>query len=167
MYTSFMKAILYNPPVCGAVITGSQAYPLLSGNVLFYEANNGTIVVADLTGLAEPGTKQEACGLPRFYGFHIHEGNACGGIQQDGAPFLAAGSHWNPGKCEHPAHAGDLPVLLSNYGKVWSACYTEAFMPWEVLGHTVILHDQPDDYRSQPAGNAGERIGCGTIVLFQ
>lgn len=166
MYTNFMKAILYNPPVCGARIMGSEAYPLLAGSVLFYEANNGTIVVADLTGLSGQSKMGEPCKLPRFYGFHIHEGSRCMDMKNPNTAFESAGGHWNPTGCEHPNHAGDLPVLLSNNGVVFSACYTEAFIPWEVLGHTVIIHEHPDDYHTQPSGDSGNRIGCGMIVQY-
>ena len=43
------------------------------------------------------------------------------------------------------------------------AFYTERFLPQELPGKTVIIHSMPDDYRSQPAGDAGERIACGMI----
>jgi len=36
-------------------------------------------------------------------------------------------------------------------------------MPEEVIGNSVIIHQNPDDYRSQPAGNAGKRLACGIV----
>ena len=56
-----------------------------------------------------------------------------------------------------------MPVLESAGGKAWLAFYTERFLPDELPGKTVIIHSMPDDYRSQPAGDAGERIACGMI----
>ena len=56
-----------------------------------------------------------------------------------------------------------MPVLESAGGKAWLAFYTERFLPQELPGKTVIIHSMPDDYRSQPAGDAGERIACGMI----
>ena len=52
-----------------------------------------------------------------FFGFHIHEGNACTGDAED--PFADTKGHYNPEKEEHPRHAGDLPPVLSNDGTAW------------------------------------------------
>lgn len=41
--------------------------------------------------------------------------------------------------------------------------YTDRFKPEEVIGKAIIIHKNPDDYRTQRAGNAGDRIGCGLI----
>ena len=40
---------------------------------------------------------------------------------------------------------------------------TNRFRVEEILGKTVIIHDSPDDFTSQPAGNAGKKIACGMI----
>jgi len=42
--------------------------------------------------------------------------------------------------------------------------YTNKFRPRDVVGKSVIIHKNPDDYRSQPSGNAGKRLACGVIV---
>ena len=52
--------------------------------------------------------------------------------------------------------AGDFPVIFSNDGYASISFYTNKFMPEEVIGKSVIIHQNPDDYRSQPAGNAGK-----------
>ncbi|NLN15687.1 MAG: superoxide dismutase family protein, partial [Tissierellia bacterium] len=41
--------------------------------------------------------------------------------------------------------------------------FTSKFKPRDIIGRSIIIHQNPDDYRSQPAGNAGKRIGCGLI----
>ncbi len=41
--------------------------------------------------------------------------------------------------------------------------FTNKFKPKDVLGKSIIIHENPDDYRSQPAGNAGKKIACGVI----
>ncbi|MFR5863801.1 MAG: superoxide dismutase family protein [Acutalibacteraceae bacterium] len=106
---------------------------------------------------------QGACS-GRFFAFHIHEGSACRGSATD--PFSAAGSHFNPAGCPHPFHAGDLPPLLGCDGDALSVFLTNRFRVDEVVGRTVIIHDQPDDFTTQPAGNAGSRIACGVIERF-
>jgi Cu-Zn family superoxide dismutase len=92
---------------------------------------------------------------------HIHEGGSCTGNAAD--PFADAGSHYNPEGCEHPAHAGDLPPLFSNRGTAWGAVLTDRFSVGEISGKTVIIHLNPDDFTTQPAGNSGAKIACGVI----
>lgn len=100
------------------------------------------------------------------FGFHIHEGGTCGVTTGD-QPFQSAGGHFNPTNSYHPQHAGDLPVLFSNGGSAWMAVYTDRFRPADVVGRTVIIHQNPDDFRTQPSGNSGARIACGVIESVQ
>ncbi|NLJ90709.1 MAG: superoxide dismutase family protein [Clostridiales bacterium] len=53
--------------------------------------------------------------------------------------------------------------MFSNDGYASISFYTNKFMPEEVIGNSVIIHQNPDDYRSQPAGNAGKRLACGIV----
>jgi len=78
-------------------------------------------------------------------------------------PFADAGLHFNPASREHPEHAGDLPPLLSDAGRAYLAFVTGRFVPKEVIGRTMIIHDMPDGFTGQPAGNAGSKIACGEI----
>ena len=65
----------------------------------------------------------------------------------------------------HPLHSGDMPVLFSDSnGYAFLAFYTDRFTPDQVVNRTVIIHQNPDDFRSQPAGNAGKRLACGVIM---
>lgn len=64
----------------------------------------------------------------------------------------------------HPEHGGDLPPILSDKGTAWMMVYTTRFFTEEVVGKTVVIHDMPDDFRTQPSGNSGEKIACGQIV---
>lgn len=41
--------------------------------------------------------------------------------------------------------------------------YTDKFTVEDIIGKSVLIHENPDDYRSQPAGNSGKRIACGVI----
>ncbi len=98
---------------------------------------------------------------PQIYALHIHEGGACDGGGAE--PFASAGGHYDTTGCGHPGHTGDLPPVFGNNGYAWGGVYTEKFSVEEVVGKTVILHRQKDDFSTQPAGNAGMRIGCGVI----
>ena len=140
-----------------AVLTGSEGYPEIRGMVRFYQTVYGVILLAEVTGLPV-GTGR--CDDP-VLGLHIHGGAHCRGTA--GEPFAEAGMHYNPGGCLHPFHAGDLPPLFSAGGRGFLATLTNRFTVEEVLGKTVILHGSPDDFTTQPAGNAGRRIACGEI----
>ncbi len=153
MFTESIFSVFTGLPEHYAQIRGSSTYPQIKGMVFFYRFRRGTVVVADITGLPETETG--------IFGFHIHEGNACTGDGKD--PFGDTKGHYNPYGLSHPMHAGDMPVLFGNNGKAWSAFYTNRFMPGEITGKTVVIHDMPDDYKSQPAGNAGMKIACGVI----
>lgn len=110
---------------------------------------------------------------PGEHGFHIHDQGAC--VPPD---FKSAGSHYNPTNSQHGfdnpkgPHAGDLKnITVEADGTV----YAELEAPMVTLnpdgentlftdeGTTLVIHSDPDDYVSQPAGNAGARIACGVI----
>ena len=63
----------------------------------------------------------------------------------------------------HPMHSGDLPPLLSATGRAYMAVLTDRFSIGQIIGKTVVVHSRADDFQSQPAGNAGEKIACGVI----
>jgi Cu-Zn family superoxide dismutase len=105
----------------------------------------------------------------REHGFHIHEAGDCS--SPDG---MSAKGHFNPfGKPHgHPAsgerHAGDMPALKADKSgrakvDVELDIITVAPGPASVVGRGVIVHADPDDYRTQPTGNAGARLACGVV----
>ncbi|WP_062356688.1 superoxide dismutase family protein [Bacillus kwashiorkori] len=161
-----------NPYVRNETVIKTQAYakiyggplaPNLSGYVIFSDLGNGTDVFVEVTGL--PHYKKMNAGNNPVgpHGFHIHDKGSCKiGDKLD--PFQAAGGHWNPTNEPHGNHAGDLPVLFSNNGYARMNVFTNKFRPLDVIGKTIIIHENPDDFRSQPAGNAGKRLACGKIV---
>ena len=85
-------------PQAHARIKGSKEYPDIRGNVYLYEVYNGTVLLGELMGIPEELEKKYG----GFFGFHIHEGNACTGDSQD--PFADTKGHYNPEKEEHPRH---------------------------------------------------------------
>lgn len=122
----------------------------IRGIVKFYAIPGGTLVVAEIVGLPENETG--------FFSFHIHEGGDCGGKE-----FSDTGGHFNPGGQAHPKHAGDLPPLLARNGRACLAVETGRFSPGEVVGRTVVIHHDADDFHTQPSGNSGRKIACGVI----
>jgi len=130
---------------------GGEEAPQLSGCVRFYQENECVLIKAKISGL--PKTNEAG-----FFGFHIHQGRDC-----SGAGFSRTEGHYNPLGQEHPEHAGDLPPLLSCYGQAYLSVKTDRFSVDEIIGRTVVIHSDPDDFHTQPAGNAGKKIACGVI----
>ena len=149
---------LSHHPRARAAIRGSAQYPAIRGEVRFHETPRGVLVVAEISGLPQA---VGSCESPVF-GFHIHEGGACTGNRTD--PFFDTGTHYNPGGCPHPYHAGDLPPLFGANGYAVLAVLTDRFSVDEVIGRAVVIHSRPDDFKTQPSGDAGEKIACGVIV---
>lgn len=137
-------------PKAIARIRGGREYPQLSGMVRFFQRNDGVIMEVEVNGLPTTETG--------FFGFHIHEGDSC-----TGEDFSDTGGHFDPGRTMHPNHAGDLPPLLGNQGKAYMKVFTERFCVKEVTGKMIIIHSDPDDFHTQPSGNAGTKIACGVI----
>jgi len=153
----FLRTMTELQPSAEAEVRGGPGHPSVRGTVAFFKANDGVLVAAEFTGLPK-GTGK--CDAP-VLGFHIHSGEKCSGSASD--PFADAGPHYNPSDCPHPRHAGDLPPLFSNDGFAWLAFFTNRFSVEEIIGKTVIVHDSPDDFTSQPSGNSGAKIACGVI----
>ena len=100
---------------------------------------------------------------------HIHETGSCADMGK------AAGGHFNPDNKPHSnpddmnGHAGDLPNLTANEDGVATINYVNKKISAAEAGKysvnrlAFIVHANADDYKSQPAGNAGDRVACGII----
>ena len=138
-------------PDAVAKIRGGMEVPKLSGCIRFYQQKGCVLIVAEIFGLP----RESETG---FFGFHIHQGGSCSGTD-----FSGTGSHYNPVDQVHPKHAGDLPPLMCCRGNAYLAVKTDRFTVHDIIGKTVVIHSDPDDFRTQPAGNAGRKIACGVI----
>lgn len=128
------------------------------GEVNFEQAGGKVRVTAQVIGLKP---NQE-------HGFHIHEVGDCS--SGDG---MSAKGHFNPyGKPHGPQgsehHAGDMPNLKSDArGKAKLTADLDVVTltpgPARIIGRAVIVHADPDDYKTQPTGHAGARLACGVI----
>jgi Cu-Zn family superoxide dismutase len=135
---------------------------LVSGKLALMAMDDGVHIRGDIGGLA-PGST---------HGFHIHEKGDC-----SAADASSAGGHFNPtasahGKAESGAHhAGDIDNIVADASGV---AHVDAHIAGvalggggsnDIAGRAVVVHAAPDDYASQPAGNAGARIACGVITV--
>jgi Cu-Zn family superoxide dismutase len=116
----------------------------------------------------------EAKGLPPgLHAVHIHAVGRC-----DPPDFTTAGAHFNPTNKQHGAlnpqgsHAGDLPnvsVATDGTGRLETATEQITLGPgasslWDADGSSLVVHAAPDDFVTDPTGNAGGRIACGVIT---
>lgn len=134
----------------------------LSGEATFVKEDNGDIKFeVDIQGVS-----------PGMHAVHIHENGDCSA--EDAS---SAGGHWNPTNEEHgrwgvhPFHLGDIGNIdVDKDGKGTLSLTTDLWSlkegdPHSVLGHSVVVHAGADDFKTQPSGAAGARIGCGVIEL--
>lgn len=91
-----------------------------------------------------------------IFAFHIHSGSSCDN------PL----THYNPTNKMHPYHIGDLPPIFSSRSLGWAMVYLDKIDCEKIIGKTIIIHQNKDDFTSQPAGNPGKRIACGVIEKF-
>lgn len=141
------------PRQAAAYIRGSERYPGIRGTVTFRTVSRGVLVTAEVYGLPDKNG---------IFAFHIHSGSSCTGNSTD--PFADADGHYNPIGRPHPYHAGDLPPLFGNNGYAYMSVLTDRFTIEDIIGRVVIIHADPDDFKTQPSGNAGEKIACGKIT---
>lgn len=135
----------------------------LTGNAVFTEENGQVTMTAIVDGLSE--------GL---HAIHLHESADCSA--QDGS---SAGGHWNPTAQKHGEwgdaagfHRGDIgnfKVDANGNGTI-----TKTTDQWcigcndqnkNIVGKAIVVHDGVDDFTSQPSGDAGSRVGCGSIRM--
>ena len=142
-----------------AIIKGGPLAPNLKGFVVFTDVPGGTEVYSEVTGL--PNFSPAKDGKPQIgpFGFHIHANGNCN-IGNPSNPFMSADGHWNPTNQPHGNHAGDFPVLFSNGGRARMLFFTNKFKVADIIGKSVIIHESPDDYRTQPSGNSGKMMAC-------
>ena len=134
---------------------GSKAF----GEATFEQVGDKVRVIVFAQGL-KPGAE---------HGFHIHEAGDCS--SGDG---MSAKGHFNPHGKPHgnpksaERHAGDLPSLQAGKdGRAKIDVTVDAISIGQGAGNIVsrglIIHADPDDYKTQPTGNAGARLACGVI----
>jgi len=131
-----------------------------AGTVTFVQRDGQVLVTADVRGL-KPN---------QDHGFHVHEKGDCS--SGDG---MSTGGHFNPDAVGHghvlpgdTGHAGDMPNLkadASGNAKVSFSVtkMTVANGQFSIVGKGLIVHRDPDDFKSQPTGNAGPRMACAVI----
>lgn len=132
----------------------------VSGTLMLTPEQGGVHVTGSIRGLM-PNTQ---------HGFHVHEKGDCS------APDASsAGAHYNPAGQPHgnPAdaarHLGDMPNVQSDakgvakVDLIVSGVTLRTGQADDIVGKSVVVHEEVDDYKTQPSGNSGDRIACGVI----
>lgn len=146
------------PPVAMAMLkpaSGSQ----VNGLVQLTQEGDHVVVHAQVSGLA-PNSE---------HGFHVHEKGDC-----TAPDASSAGGHFNPAGSPHGGptgehHLGDLPSLKADAaGEAETNFEVKGSLlgsgATDLMGRAMVVHADPDDYMSQPAGNSGARVACGVIA---
>lgn len=134
------------------------------GRATFSMTPSGIVIIRSEVGGLDDGE----------HGFHIHETGECDpatGFQSAGGHYVGADDPKHGPGVEGGPHAGDLPNVVVRNGSF----AVEHFNPRITLtgdmnplidedGSAIIVHSQPDDYESQPGGDAGDRVACGVIA---
>jgi superoxide dismutase, Cu-Zn family len=144
-----------------AKLSGTYADTTVDGTVKFDTASNGKVVMTlDMTVPAKAG---------KTLAVHIHEHGNCADTA------MLAHGHWNPTNAQHGKwgsasfHSGDIGnIKLNANGKGSLSLTTDLWTlggkpDKNILGKSIIVHGGMDDYKTQPSGNSGTRIGCGVI----
>ena len=157
------------PPELAKPIATAQLQPTkdstVAGTINFSLVDGQLRASGDITGL-KPDSE---------HGFHIHEKGDCSA--PDGT---SAGGHFNPGSSEHGSisaamhHGGDMPNIKADAqgnahidGPVASNVNVGVGDGFDIVGRGLIVHADPDDYKTQPTGNAGARLACAVIAKAQ
>ncbi len=169
-------SVLLVVPLIAACSTMQPAYTVAVSDVA-----RADLVRADASGAGVATLSQRSDGLwlsvaadapgSGTYGMHVHAIGRC-----DGPEFMTAGPHWNPAMKQHGrdnpmgAHAGDMPNVTANVdGKLVietrldGATLSGTGGVFDADGASIVIHEKPDDYRTDPSGGSGKRLICGVF----
>jgi Cu-Zn family superoxide dismutase len=168
------KGVLLTASVIAALLLASPAFAVDKASAVLKDANGNEVGKVALT--ATPSGVLMSLDLTTVpageHAFHVHAVGKC-----EPPDFKSAGPHFNPDETKHGLmnpegpHAGDMPNLhVPADGKL----QIEVLNPLVTLsaesalldadGAALVIHAAADDYKTDPAGNAGDRIACGVIT---
>ncbi|WP_455272162.1 superoxide dismutase family protein [Rhizobium herbae] len=131
-----------------------------TGRAALTQGKSGVLIEVEVTNLP-PG---------KWVAFHVHETGQCDAAHN----HESAGKHFNPGNTEHGflaangPHVGDMPNQYVGADGVMRAQVFNSMVALDnvengIRGRALMVHAKSDDNRSQPSGDAGDRLACAVI----
>lgn len=163
VFFSFTLLVMLNSHIVGNEDSASALMYDLDGSfvgeVYLVQTNAGVLLRGELEGISEG-----------WHAFHVHSAGSC----EINTQFKSAGSHFNPFNKKHGLlnregpHAGDMPNVYADAEGIVRIEFLNPLVSLgdsvdSVLGKALMLHANPDDYLTDPTGDAGSRIACGVI----
>lgn len=146
-------------PTKAICIMQAKAGSKVTGTVVFQQVGDHVEITGEIHGLT-----------PGLHGFHVHEFGDLSG--DDG---MATGGHFNPEGSDHGGpdaehrHVGDLGNVKADEKGVAKFTIKDSHVelsgPHSIIGRGLVVHAKEDDLKSQPSGNAGDRVGVGVIGI--
>jgi Cu-Zn family superoxide dismutase len=131
----------------------------VQGTVSFVKEKDGIHMVASIDGLS-----------PGLHGFHLHEYGDCSSPDAN-----SAGGHFNPmvmahgGPTSEKRHAGDFGNIQADSSGHGRLALVDPKLSFEgadsIIGRSVVVHAQADDFTTQPTGASGPRVACGVVGI--
>ncbi|HUJ26987.1 MAG TPA: superoxide dismutase family protein [Myxococcales bacterium] len=157
MHTLILAALLAQAQPASTEVKLADGAGKPVGTAKLTQTAHGVLIAVELHDM-KPGS----------HAIHLHETGKC-----EGPAFKSAGGHFNPAKKQHGfmtaegPHAGDLPNIEVGPEGHARAEFIAADATMDALqdadGSALVIHAKQDDYKSQPAGDAGDRVACGVI----
>jgi Cu-Zn family superoxide dismutase len=158
MFLALAASPAFADETAKATFSGEDGNPI--GEATLQATPAGILIAIDVRDMP-PG---------KWVAFHVHETGTCDAM----AHFDSAGGHFNPTGAEHGflaaagPHAGDMPNQLVGPDGTIHAQVLNAMVSLDgganaIRGRALMIHAGEDDYKSQPAGNAGQRLACAVI----
>lgn len=153
-------------PVTGEAqaVMASASASLVSGKLTLTQVQGGVRIAGTVGGLPASGR----------FGFHVHETGDCSAVDAS-----SAGGHFDPTHQPHGSprigahHAGDMDNIIADAeGVAHIQTRLDGVLlggggPMDILGRALVVHADPDDYATQPAGKSGTRVACGVIKAIR
>jgi len=156
---------------CGVNAANADTRAIVQMQATKGNTASGTLELVQKGGIVSVTGKIKGLRSNGEHGFHVHEKGDCG--SGDG---MGTGGHFNPSAKTHgmhghgETHAGDMPSLVADANGVAVVNFETSSIslldgnPANAIGRGMIIHRDPDDFKTQPTGNSGPRISCGVVM---
>jgi Cu-Zn family superoxide dismutase len=153
-YTSHLGEFTYlrgTKPAAIANVVGSGQFPNIHGSVRFYQTQYGTLVTTEIFGLPCTGDRD-------VFGLYINDMAGCFDNRLNG---VGGNVRYNPDNSPVGTRQGELAPLYCNGGYAYGEQLSSRFRLGDIVGHSVVIADAPDEYSG--GGRRNYNLACGII----